>query len=241
MKKSIGLLMFAGLVFSAVSAQAAYTSILIRSFTATASVGAVNTFTAQPLTIATNATATGFTFGAQSNGAPYISVPLEYMSISVNDNSALWKLQTYTNDFATQPSTTTWGLSYGGLIGATAGDKVSMVWQVLTSTVAGGPVLGVLPGQTGSFWTYFKDKMDVQSNTGLDTTSFAAAQAAGYCNIAYGGASIGTTAIVDSATGGQVALPSKQTPFDMYVRGDFSTAPADPTYTGTVIVELYHP
>jgi hypothetical protein len=239
MRKSISLLMFAATFFTAVSAQAAYTSIMIKNFTATASVASNYVVNVNPKVKGSNATASTYTFGAQSNGNPYTSVPLEYMDIDVDDNAALWKLQTYTKNFTAAPSTTTWGFSYGGLIGATAGNKVSMAWQVMTTTTTTGPTTAV----PGINWTYFKDYYDVRTDTttGVDTTSFAAAQDAGYCNIAYGGAGIGTTAIVNSVAEHQVALPTKRTHFYMYAEADFSTAPADPTYTGKIVIELYHP
>jgi hypothetical protein len=237
MKKSIGLLMFVGLLFSAVSAQA-ITVIQAKSFAASASVGAVNSFTAIAKLVTNNSTTTDtLTFGAQSNASgTYAGVPLEYLAINVSDNAPLWKMHIYSNNYTTVPATATWGLQYGGLKGATAGDKVSMAWQASTSTIAGAPALGILPGQPNSAWTYLKDLKDV-NDLGKTGASWAEADAAGYANIAFGGGSIGTS-VVTSA--GMISLATPTGQFNLYSRGDFSVAPAD-TYTGTITVELYHP
>jgi len=246
MKKSIGLLMFAAAFFTAVSAQAA--SIQIITFTATASVAAVNSFTAVTKNMTTDATVgTTFSFGAQTNGGGhYAGVPVECLDINVTDNAPLWKMQIYSNNYTTAPSTAAYGFQYGGLKGGatTYGDKVSLIWLASSSTIVNGPALGVSPLTAGatSSWTYMKDMMDINGG-GLVNASFAEAQVAGYCNIAFGGGSIGTSVVTTNSTTGQgvmVPLTNPGDRFNVYLRGDFSLAPAD-SYTGTIKVELYHP
>ena len=251
MKKSIGLLAFAAVFFTAVSAQAAFTSIKVLSFTATASVAAVSNFVAQTDLISNNlisGAGTSFAFGAQTNaGGRFAGTPNEYLAISVTDNAPLWKLQIYSDNYATPPSTSTYGFQYGGLKGGatTYGDKVSLAWLASTMTVVGGPALGISPTVVGSTsaWTYMKDLKDIDG-PGLVNASWAEAQAAGYANIAFGGGSIGTSVVTTLPTPiGQGVMRSLTNPndqFEVYLRGDFALAAAD-SYTGTIKVELYHP
>jgi len=250
MKKSIGLLMFAAAFFTAVSAQAA--SMQIITFTASASVAAVNSFTAVTHNMATDAAVgTTFSFGAQTNGGGhYAGTPVECLDINVTDNAPLWKMQIYSNNYTTAPSTAAYGFQYGGLKGTTpagiaAGDKVSLIWLASSSTIVNGPALGVSPLTVGatSSWTYMKDMMDIDSPPLLVNASFAEAQTAGYCNIAFGGGAIGTSVVTTNSTTGNgvmVALANPGDRFNVYLRGDFSLAAAD-SYTGTIKVELYHP
>jgi len=247
MKKSIGLLMFAAAFFTAVSAQAV--SIQIIPFTASASVAAVNSFTATTHNMSNDTlVGTTFSFGAQTNaGGHYAGVPVECLDINVTDNAPLWKMQIYSNNYTTAPSTAAYGFQYGGLkgtVGTAYGDKVSLIWLASTSTIVNGPAIGVSPLTVGatSSWTYMKDMMDIDG-PGMTGASFAESQAAGYCNIAFGGGAIGTSVVTTNSTTGQGAMLPLTNPgdrFNVYLRGDFSLAPAD-SYTGTIKVELYHP
>lgn len=263
MRKSIGLLLFAAAFFTAVSAQAV--SIKTITFTATASVAAVNDFTAvtRTLNAANTLVGTAINFGAQTQaGGHYAGFPTEYIAINVTDNAPLWKMQIYSDNYTpVTPSTSAYGFQYGGLKGGatTYGDKVSLIWLASTMTVVGGPALGVSPLTSGatSSWTYMKDLKDIDDpilvasdpawvagghKTRLGA-SWALAQTAGYANIAFGGGSIGTSVVTTDSTTGSGVMRSLANPGDqisVYLRGDFSLAAAD-TYTGNIKVELYHP
>jgi hypothetical protein len=255
MKKSIGLLMFAAAFFTAASAQALYTATVghvdTKEFTiSNVTIAASSSFTANTKKISDNSGSnTIFTFESVDTSARFSGYPNEYIAINVDDNAASWKLQIFSDDFVSAPSTVTYGFQYGGLIGdqVSYGTKVSMAWIASTMTVmnaTGGPALGNIPGTAGSQWTFLKDVHDIDDPlavvTSTTSSSWTNAQKAGYANIAYGSVA-GTSVVTTDASGTGVMRPLKnrKDQISVYVRADFSLAPAD-KYHGTIGLELYH-
>ena len=154
-----------------------------------------------------------------------------YVEIDVGSNYGVWELEIYTNNFAAQPSTTTWGYQYGGMKGAIAGNRAPMVWQAyrITTTVSDPPAL-----LTG--WTYLKDKRDVDipATPPPADESWAKAHIDGYTNIAYGGPDYMN--VVEPGTNG---VPDTDNKLVVYLGGLFGSAAAD-TYSTVICFDLYH-
>jgi len=172
-----------------------------------------------------------------SGGAAYSTKATQYVQIAVNNNAASWKVRTWTNNYGSQPSTTTWGFQYGGLKGAVNGDKISMGWQASSATAAGINLVAGDPATSASNgWTYLKDIKDVWDNVIVPHNDFATSDAAGYTTVAYGNGTY-TNINVPNAVGGSRALTNRTDSFYLYTEADLSVASAD-TYTGTLVIDL---
>ena len=193
----------------------------------------------------------GLTFGSvATDAAEWANQPAEYIELAVDDNVALsWRLRTYTDNFAVAPDMATWKEQFGGLIGTTIpGAKVPMGWLVNPTTIPNGPGLGdpavgrVVDSSgvvSGNGFTYLKDfnDYDIVSTTGTDQVeSFAAADLAGYCNVAFGSNSE-TNIVRPNLTAGNEKLAARDAPFFYYVEGNFKAALGD-AYETTIKFDL---
>ncbi len=165
-------------------------------------------------------------------------VASQYMLVTVDNNSLAWRLRLYSNNFTSQPSTTTWGFQYGGLVGSVPGTKIGMAWLTNPTAISGGPGIGSPADPANSSingWTFLKDARDVDDPIAAGNSSFGAADADGYTNIAFG--SPGETRIVRPNVGGSEALGTPSTPFYLYFKGDVSTAAAA-VYGTNLVLDL---
>jgi hypothetical protein len=230
MTKKLGIIAGSLLVASSfVSAVRAETSVGITNINVTATVPGVNTLTAEVRNLSDNALVTDLAFGSvPSSVGVWSSQPGQHVVLAVDDNSVSWRLRTYTKNFATAPSTTTWGATFGGLIGAVAGSKIPMGWlNNPTSLAPGGPGLGDPANGTTNGWTFFKDSFE---------GDFVSADAGGYTNIAFGGAAF-TNIVRPNLPAGSEGLTPRTTPWFFYVEGSFNNAPST-SYTSTLVLEL---
>ncbi len=171
-------------------------------------------------------------------------VASQYMQVNVNNNSLAWRLRVYSNNFTSQPSTTTWGFQYGGMIGNVAGTKIGMAW-LTNPTIIGAPgpnpasPTGITDPANSSLhgWSYLKDARDVDDPVAAGDSSFSAADGAGYTNIAFG--SPGETRIVRPNVGGSEALGTPASAFYLYFKGDVSNAAAA-TYNTNLVLDLFN-
>ena len=200
---------------------------------ASGTMSAVTSLSAQAKKISDNTVVAAIDFGTISVLANKLAP--QYVWITVASNvlgaSGAWELEIYTNNFATAPSTTTWGYQYGGMVdtGADGGHRVPMVWQAYRSTTTVTDPPANLSG-----WTYVKDKRDLDiPGTGPDE-SWTSAHNAGYTNIAYGG--VDYVMVVEPGTTG---LLDTDNTFAVYLGGQFGAAPSD-TYSTTMRFDLYH-
>lgn len=202
-------------------------------------VAGVNTLNSQIKNVSDNANAANVTFpsfsGPQSS---WSLVANQYMQLSVDDNSVGWRLRLYSNNFTSQPSTTTWGFQYGGLIGG-PGAKIPMAWLLNPNTIPGGPGIGVPANPANSTingWTFLKDARDVDDPAAAGDSSFVGADAGGYTNIAFGSPAF-TRIVRPNLAGGSEALATTTSPFFLYFKGDVSAAPAS-SYTTNLVLDL---
>jgi len=174
------------------------------------------------------------------NPAAWSNKPGEAIKIKVDDNALSWRLRTYTDNFATAPSTTTWGFNFGGLKGNVDGAKASMGWMILPDTgthAAGGPGTGDPSQVPPNGWTFVKDAKDYDDpNTAASDESFASSDGAGYTNVAFGTASF-TRIVRPNIGGGNEALASRDADFYYYAEANFNGATAA-TYGTTIKFDL---
>jgi len=200
---------------------------------ASAAMGAVTSLSAQAKNISDNANATAVNFGTinvltNKLGPQYVLITVQS---NVLGSTGAWELETYTNNFAAQPSTTTWGYQYGGMVdtGADGGHRVPMVWQAYRSTTTVTD-----PPADLSNWMYLKDKKDIDIPGTVKNESWATAHSEGYTNIAYGG--VGYLMVVEPGTTGVLDTNNS---FAIYLGGQFGVAASD-TYSTTLNFDLYH-
>jgi hypothetical protein len=197
------------------------------SVPATATLGASTSLTVQAKTIVGNTDVASINFGSLPGGTTNMYAR-QYVAAEVASNYGGWELEIYTDNFATQPSTTTWRFQYGGMKGATAGNRAPMVWQAYRSTHTVADPPANLVG-----WTYLKDKKDVDDPGSPGDQSWTRAHMDGYTNIAYGGPDY---VMVVEPTGGVLDTDKK---LMVYLGGLFGSAAAD-TYGTTLGIDLYH-
>jgi len=197
---------------------------------ATANIQASTSLSVQAKKISDNSNVSSIDFG-DVPGTTGDDLAPHYVAIDVDSNYSAWELEIYTDNFTTQPDTTTWGYQYGGMVdtGKDGGNRVPVKWgaYVSTTTVADPPTdLNV--------WNWIKDKKDLDIPGTGPNESWSSAHSGGYTNIAYGGPDYmnvvepGTTGIAD--TDGRLAT---------YVVGQFGSAPAD-SYSTVIGFDLYH-
>lgn len=241
-KKMKYLLVAAAMLVSS-SAVFAETSMFTSSIDVSASVLTTSLILPQILNISNDLENTAIAFGSvNSDALAWANQPAQYIKLTVTDNSAAWRLRAYSDNYTEAPATSTWGYQYGGLRGAVDGAKIPMGWLVNKTVLAGGPVLGNPSLGVTNGWTFLKDIHDVRDPlfTNPDGTpgdnSFAAADLAGYTNIAFGGAAY-TNIVRPNVSTGSESLATPTTPFYMYLEGSFNAAVAT-SYTGALKLEL---
>jgi len=204
---------------------------------ASATLQPVNTLSVQPVPYA-GGTATSISFGTVSPGAGFL-VPAQYIKVVHDDNSLAWEIKVYTSNFATEPSTTTWGYNYGGMIGKVPGARLPMGWHArvdnsLTSKFAAGdPAADPSVG-----WNFVKDKDD-KDNPGTtgDESWLGPKGDAAYANVAFGGP--GYQNIINPQDAEDYSDPDTDKTFVVEVEGCFGSATAD-TYSTTIYFDLVH-
>ncbi len=246
MNKVIGfaLAMFA---VAAITTPALRAETRVTGTTVTASITiapSTNPLTTQLKNVSNNANAASVAFpsfsGPQSS---WSLVASQYMQIAVNNNSLAWRLRLYSNNFTSQPSTTTWGFQYGGLVGNVAGTKIGMAWLTNDTVIPSGPNPASPTGITDPAnstlhgWSYLKDARDVDDPNAAGDSSFGAADGAGYTNIAFG--SPGETRIVRPNVGGSQPLGTPSSAFFLYYKGDVSNAAAA-SYNTNLVLDLFN-
>jgi len=200
------------------------------SVSATATVGASTLLSVQAKRISDNGNVGSIDFGSIAGGTGNKLAP-QYVEVNVTSNYGAWELEVYTNNFATAPSTTTWGYQYGGMKGSVAGNRAPMVWQAYRVTTAVSDPPAALTG-----WTYLKDKkdLDIPVTPPPADESWTKAHTDGYTNIAYGGPDYMN--VVEPGTTG---VPDTDNKLMVYLGGIFGSAPAD-SYSTTIGIDLYH-
>lgn len=197
------------------------------SVPATATLGASTSLSVQAKRISDNGTVASVDFGSLPGGTGN-KLAAQYVEINVASNYGSWELEVYTNNFATQPSTTTWGYQYGGMKGSTVGNRVAMAWLAHTATTSVSDPPADLTG-----WTYVKDKKDVDMPGTPTNENWTTAHSDGYTNIAYGGPDY---LMVVKPSGAVLDTDNK---LMVYLGGLFGSAAAD-TYSTTIGIDLYH-
>jgi len=204
----------------------AYTPYQSESVGVSATVGISDTLTLQAKNISDDSNADSIAFGSVANQR--VLAP-QYVEVNVGSNRNNWELAIYTDNFATAPDTTTWGTQYGGLIGATAGNRAPMLWETYDEKQA------TTPATDEGAWTWFKDKHDTGDYPWLED-----GVQSGYVNIAFGGPDSMT--IISPTDDHTMAVMQEATsPIVVYINGEFTSAPAD-SYTATngIGFDLYY-
>jgi len=206
------------------------TIILIMVGSSTLSYGQA-TLSVQPKRISDNENVTEIDFGSLP-GVTGNKLAPAYVEIEVVSDYG-WGLEIYTNNFTTQPSTTTWGYQYGGMVdtGKDGGNRVAMKWgaYISTTTVADPP-------SNLDSWNYLKDKKDLDiPGTGPDE-SWASAHGS-YANIAYGGPDY--IKVIEPGTGLIGGVADTDNKFVVYLGGLFGSAATD-SYSTIIGFDLYH-
>jgi hypothetical protein len=201
-------------------------------FVSSATIFAVSATSITVRNISDGVVVSSISFGTISSaGTNFGTLAPQYVQLSVNDNSILWVLRAYTDNF---PSLPTGDSQYGGLISTTTpSNRISMGWQCSTFTVSGIPVVSSATTPGGS-WNYLKDRRD---------SDFISSRAAGYCNIAFGSASY-TQVVeprvyepIDKKVSVKLANPAEY--FYFLTEADFSS-PTNDVYMFNLVLELVH-
>jgi len=209
------------------------------SVPASATLGGVSTLSVEAV-IYDGASTGSIAFGPVSAGEGFL-VPPQYIKVDHDDNSLAWEIKIYTENFETEPSTTTWGYNYGGMIGLVPGARTPMGWHAgiansLTSKFAAGD-----PGaETTVGWNFIKDKSDKDiPDTEEDESWLGPEEDAAYANVAYGTPT--WQRVVDPFVGSpDWSYEDGDKTFVVEVEGCFGEASAD-TYGTTISFDLVHP
>jgi len=207
------------------------------SVPASATLQGVNTVSVQAVNYGGSGT-TAIAFGSVSPGVGFLAAP-QYVKVDHNDNSLAWEIKVYTDNFATEPSTTTWGYNYGGMIGLVPGARLPMGWHArvansLTSSFAAAdPAANPSEG-----WNFVKDKGDKDVPGTPDNESWLGPTGdAAYANVAFGGP--GYQNVVNPQDSVDYSDPDTDKTFVVEVEGCFASATAD-TYSTTISFDLVH-
>ncbi len=162
----------------------------------------------------------------------------EYIEVTAVSNYGSWGVETYTDNFATQPDTTTWGFAYGGLIDAGNETKIPLGWSAYDTA---GCDTAANPGETSpaNRWTYVKDKRDVDdpSTTGEDEDESWGARG-GYCNIAWGVP--GNSYVVNPLGAGDPIYTDPMNDNNLYFYLETAALAVPGSYSSTIYFDLYH-
>lgn len=206
---------------------------------ASATLGGVSTLSVEAVTYG-GSTVGAIAFGTVSPGADFLTPP-QYVKVDHSDNSLAWEIKIYTDNFATDPSTTTWGYNYGGMIGLLPGARLPMGWHArVDNSLASAFVAGDPGAMVSVGWNFTKDKRDkdipgtVEDESWLGPTGDAA-----YANIAYGNQA--WQRVIDPLVGPpDYSYEDTDKTFVVEVEGCFGEASAD-TYGTTISFDLVHP
>jgi len=205
---------------------------------ASATLEVVNTLTVQPVPYA-GGTAPKIDFHSIPAGRAFASAT-EYIKVTHDDNSLAWEIKIYTNNFATEPSTTTWGYNYGGMIGLVPGARLPMAWHAETADFVSSPfAVGSATTTPSVGWNFVKDKRDKNiPGTPEDESWLGPLGDASYANVAFGWP--GNQRVVDPLVGPpDWSYVDTDKTFVVEVEGCFGSAPAD-TYGTTIYFDLVH-
>jgi hypothetical protein len=212
---------------------------------ASATLEVVNTLTVQPVPYA-GGTAPKIDFHSIPAGRAFASAT-EYIKVTHDDNSLAWEIKIYTNNFATEPSTTTWGYNYGGMIGLVPGARLPMAWHAETADFVSSPfAVGSATTTPSVGWNFVKDKRDKdipgtpedESWLGPNDAGEHGKGTAGYANVAYGGPDY--QKVIDPRVGSpEYGYLDGDKIFTVEVEGISSAASAD-TYGTTISFDLVH-
>lgn len=218
-----------------------------KSIPASATLEGVSTLSVEPVTYGAG-TAPSIAFGTVSPGEGFL-VPPQYIKVEHDDNSPAWWIKIYTDNFATEPSTTTWGYQYGGMIG-TPGARLPMGWHARVDnslTLALAFAAGDPAAKPSVGWFFLKDKSDkdipgtYDPDTGdpIDESWLGPEDDAAYANVAFGSASY--QRVVDPMHPNQEdgSVEDNDKAFVVEVEGLFGSAPAD-SYSTTISFDLVH-
>lgn len=208
------------------------------SVDASATLQGVNTVSVKAVNYGGSGT-TAIAFGTVLPGEGFLAAP-QYIKVDHDDNSLAWEIKIYTDNFGTEPSTTTWGYNYGGMIGLVPGARTPMGWHArvdnsLTSAFAAGD-----PGaETSVGWNFIKDKRDKDiPGTAEDESWLGPEEDAAYANVAFGWP--GNQRVVDPLVGSpDWSYEDGDKTFVVEVEGCFGDASAD-TYSTTISFDLVH-
>lgn len=190
-------------------------------------------FNVMPKTF-TGVALSSITYGSSESYDGWMPPPDQYIEIEIEDNWWNWKVEVYTNNFwrdnqgGTQvdTSTTTWGISFGGMIESTTTPKrIAMAWAIRQSTSGfSGMEASDAPGVVGSSWTFVMDKSDKASTT-VSTGTVQGTQwdnREGYATIMYGNAM--TTTIIRPDFSGSEKQEYADSPVAFVVAAEYPAA-----------------
>ncbi|MFH1415897.1 MAG: helix-hairpin-helix domain-containing protein [Elusimicrobiota bacterium] len=186
------------------------------------------------LTVTDTAGADGVvSFGTLTSA--YTKAP-ESITVGISSNYGSWELEIYTDNFpSTTPSTSTWGLAYGGMIDASQGTRVPLGWCAFEDATWGDAEAPSTDKDNMGRWMYVKDQSDLDDPAATGDQSWAGR--GGYANIAWG--IPGTSYVVNPYnTGGDPQYTDAMAgdDFNLYLETAGSALPG--TYSSTVYLDL---
>lgn len=220
------------------------TSIAGADVVATDSVGAsatltgVNTVSVKSVEYGGSGT-TAIAFGTVVPGVGFLAAP-QYIKVDHDDNSLAWEIKIYTDNFTTEPSTTTWGYNYGGMIDSgKPGARTPMGWHARIDNSLASAFAADDPAADPSVgWNFVKDKRDKDvPGTTEDESWLGPKGDAAYANVAFGGP--GYQNVVNPEDTVDYSDPDTDKTFVVEVEGLFGSAPAG-SYSTTINFDLVH-
>jgi hypothetical protein len=229
---------------------------VVRTVSASGSIGSVASLTVTPLNIVGSGAPASVAFGSVSlSPGQFWKVAPTYLRVQHQSNSANWAIRILTNNKSTHPTMTgavldpkTAGtdqddiLGYGGLIGSNPqdpNDRVPWAWQVYKDTVVGGPTSPTDAQVGGTFnipWAFLADASDCPATATncRSVTPSTLDKTIEFLRVAQGDAAAGFLKLHpddgNRIADGDVAV---------YIAARFGGAPAD-SYGSSLILELYH-
>ena len=232
-------LLSVGLLLAVTGISGAGVVIDTKSVPASATLLGVNTLSVTAMNYSGVGTPTSIAFGTVSSTASFL-VPGQYVKVVHDDNSLAWEIKIYTNNFATDPSTTTWGYNYGGMIGLVLGARTPMAWHARVDNSVSSPFqVGSATTTPSVGWNFVKDKRDKNiPDTPADESWLGPLGDASYANVAFGWP--GNQRVIDPRVGSpDWSYVDENKTFMVEVEGCFGSAPAG-TYGTTIFFDLVH-
>ena len=204
---------------------------------ASATLTGVNTVSVTPMNY-TGGGAGSIAFGSVSPAAGFLTPP-QYVKVDHDDNSLAWEIKIYTDNFTAEPSTTTWGYNYGGMIGLVPGARLSMGWHArVDNSLASAFAADDPAADPSEGWNFVKDKRDKDvPGTPNNESWLGPTGDAAYANVAFGGP--GYQNVVNPEDTVDYSDPDTDKTFVVEVEGCFGVATAD-TYSTTISFDLVH-